>query len=166
MNKNKIIVVIAIIILLGLLAFKKYKTYTKNYLEKERITYIRLEIQAPFSHTALTIVPDGTITYEAEQRGQEKNEKTKTISSQQFGQIEQTILNANLFAMIDSPKKEDDKFDGSTYSIKVKRRLGTLAYGAVEHTVTCYEFSCVEDFLQLKDSIAKLWGEEVMEIGI
>jgi len=136
--------------------------------EKLRLLDILLRINAPFSTATLTIEKNGSVYYVAKQRGQEEIQDSGTFFEFQISALIKLIQDTNILEMKDRLKEISDPEDGSTYTIIVR----ILPQGPPEfadpaiYSVSCYQFNCENGFVELKNKIIELWGQEVMEIGV
>ena len=130
-----------------------------------------LEINAPFSTAKLVIFADGSALYTAKQSGQAEIQtihEAGTFTKAQMAELFNLIENNNFFSLKNRPYKDSDPLDGSTYALTIKiRPTGPpeLVDAAV-HQVSCYQFSCEQKFLIIKNFIMQSYGKEILEVGV
>lgn len=78
------------------------------------------------------------------------------------------IESNNFFSLKNRPYKDSDPLDGSTYTLTIKIRLAGLPelVDAAVHQVSCYQFSCEQKFLIIKNFIMQSYGKEILEVGV
>jgi len=129
---------------------------------------ITLAVDAPFSDAKLTVYgSDGSISYIAKKRFESTFVDTGKADVQQMKTLVNLIEKNNFFSMQNHPRISGDATDGSTYKITIGTISGDpeLADRAA-FTISCYQFSCTQEFLEIKEEITKIWGKKVLEIGI
>lgn len=130
-----------------------------------------LEINAPFSTVKLEIYADGSALYTAQQRGQEETQtsyEAGTFTKTQMTELFNLIDSNNFFSLKNRLYKDSDPLDGSTYAITIKiRPAGSPELiDAAVHQVSCYQFSCEQKFLIIKNFIMQSYGKEILEVGV
>lgn len=134
-----------------------------------QVTEVKLEVEAPFSTATLTVQGTGLVTHSAQQSNQDEVVDAGSFTKDQMDELVELVKDISFFTMKDHLMDLDDpqyKTDGSTYTITVTRILGPTELGNPTHSVSCYEFNCDPDFLELKDTIIRFWGKNVLEIGV
>lgn len=131
---------------------------------------ITLKIDAPFSTAVLRIqFYDGVIFYRAQQHGQAEILDSGTLTQSQMSALAKLLEDTLFLRMKNHPQNADDPLDGSTYTIAIRTLWPgadpALAFPGV-HSVSCYQFSCEDNFLRLKDKMIELWGKDILEIGV
>lgn len=191
MNQKNIFISVVVILLIGIIGYfvlvnnqassspidnnpgssVSNQPAVQNPSLKEKILEITLEINAPFSTAELTIYEDGSALYTAKQRGQQEaqtSHETGTFTKEQIVELFDLIERNTFFSLADRPKNQDDPEDGSTYTISVI----TLPADSPElvdttvYTVSCYQFSCEQKFLLIKNFIIQSYGKEILEVGV
>jgi len=137
-------------------------------IDGRKIIDVVLNVDAPFSTAVLTIQNNNSVFYSAKQRSQDEIQDSSDLTSSQMNELARTIKDIDFLSMEDRPAGDDDPQDGSTYTITIR----ILPDGPPEladpgvYPVSCYQFACEGNFLKLKDKIIKLWGKEVLEVGV
>ena len=137
-------------------------------IDGRKMVDITLKVDAPFSTATLTIQENGAVIYSATQRGQAEIQDSGTLTMAQVNELVKFIEETDFLAMKNRTKDANDPEDGSTYTISLRilpQGDPKLAFPGT-HSVSCYQFSCEHDFLRLKDEIIKLWGKDILEVGV
>lgn len=139
-------------------------------IEGGTIIDIALKIDAPFSTAVLTIqFYDGAILYRAQQHGQAEILDSGTLTQSRMSALAKLLEDTHFLEMKNHPQNADDPLDGSTYTITIRvlppGADPALAF-AGGHPVSCYQFSCEDNFLRVKDKMIELWGKNILETGV
>jgi len=165
-----LLVVIIVIGIGGLLYYslqkgliKKASTTITRKNESIEIVEVSLDINSPFSEARIVVNKDRTITYSVMQENQ-KETRSNTITKEQLKSLNNLILENDYFSLEEKPKNPGDQEDGSYYYLNVKYYPGDPLEPTFpsQKTVYCYEFNCAEDFLEIKDKIIELLGDQIL----
>ena len=137
-------------------------------VDGRKLVDVTLKVDAPFSSATLIIQENGAVAYSAKQRGQEEIQDSGTFTKAQVNELAKLIEQINFIDMKNRTKGPTDPEDGSTYTVSIRILPGgdpALAFPGT-HSVSCYQFSCEHNFLELKDKIIELWGKNILEVGV
>ena len=138
-------------------------------IEDRKLIDITFKVGAPFSTATLNIQENGTVAYFAKQQSQEEIQDSGTLTKAQISELAKFIEKIDFLDMKNRTKGPNDPEDGSTYTISLRilpeGADPALAYPGT-HSVSCYQFSCEHNFLELKDKIIELWGKNILEVGV
>ncbi|MGB0757395.1 MAG: hypothetical protein ACPGO5_02975 [Patescibacteria group bacterium] len=131
-----------------------------------RFMDMALVVQSPFATSRITIEGDGSMRYFATGEG--------GIEEEGSGQLDQRDVVVLLRFLeqrkvMQSPDAYDDgtgKRDGVTYTLLVRSDPENIHGDAAVASVSCYEYICGDDFLEIVERIRILWGSPILEIGI
>ena len=130
------------------------------------ITQVQLTVTAPFSTARLTIFSDGHMRYEAASSQNDIHEnETKTISPEQFQILAELIRSSHLDTL--EANYSDDKIVDAT-SLKINVEYAPIKEGtsASSLAVNCQAAACPQEINSIVAFIKKMWGKEILEIGI
>ena len=191
MNQKKIFIILFVIVVVGVIGFFVLinnptptpttnnglppstfnQSAVQNLSVEGKILEITLGVGAPFSTAKLSIYDDGSALYVRKQDGQQEAQtihEAGTFTQTQMAELFDLIGRNNFLSLKDRPYKEGNPVDGSTYAISVTIRSPgppELVDAAV-HSVSCYQFECEQSFLVIKNFIIKVYGKEILEVGV
>ncbi len=150
---------------------------TQNPSTEKKILEITLEVNAPFSTAKLTIYKDCSASYLEKQYGQPEKltgyeEAIIEICASQMNKFNDLVRENNFLSLKNNPRRSSDPVDGSAYTITVKLLStgSTELIDAMVHTVSCYQYSCEQKFLEIRNEIRAFfklyYGKEILEVGV
>ena len=138
--------------------------YVPGYAQdhKTDIREIKLNVSAPFSDATLTIDDKGLIKYVAESPGTgiDSVHESSQLTPEQHDELVSLLVNNDFFNLEDKYTADRLLMDATCYTITVQRNDASVK------SVSCCHGSCPEQVSQIIDMIKKLWGKEILEVGV
>lgn len=122
------------------------------------ITMIELVIKAPFSTETIRMDTAGNVYYFAKNNvNNTERQDQKRIETQAYVELADFIAQSNFFSL-NEYYIEQDLQDATAYTVRVIKNGN-------DTSVSCYG-QCPDDAVQIHEKIIKLWGEDILNIGV
>ena len=131
----------------------------------DTVKQIELTVTAPFSTARLTIFSDGYIRYQADSSENNIHQNdSKKISSEEFQDLARLIISSH-FDTLQGSYTEEKIVDAISYSVTVGYSPTKRGSPTSVSMVNC-NYMCPPEVNNLISSVKKLWGKDILEIGI